>query len=455
VRECVVKHKRPFEGPVYAPYRPSEAPLLEAQIVDMADGIAYNSHDLDDGIHSGILDPDGLGDTKLWSDVRRAVLDRWPKLSGKDLIRRIVAGVIDHLVKDLVRTTAATLKAHGVRTLADVRRATVPARRAEPEAARAEAELKAYLYEHFYTHHRVARMRHRARVLRRRAVRSLRRDAHSSASRFRALAETDGLHRAVADYISGMTDAYVVRAIRETLPTRGSRPLTALPGRPSDDVLSACEAALRHEFRDRDLLAAALTHASAKLEAGRSNERRVLSAMPSCGLLVSEALFAGRPSDDEGAMTRARAELVSRKALASVGRALELERFVMTGKMFATPRDIADSVLSNAVEAVLAAVWLDGGYEAARRFVSDFVIRELPSEAREDWKGRLARWVQAGHASSMPRYDVLSVAGDDHCRTFEVCVVVDKRRFAPGYGRSKKDAEQRAARQAVKALGVV
>jgi ribonuclease III len=231
--------------------------------------------------------------------------------------------------------------------------------------------------------------------------------------------------------------------------------LSVVPGRPSDDVLADCAKTVGYAFRDRDLLAAALTHSSAKLEAGRSNERLEFLGDAVLGVLVSEMLYAGRPSDDEGAMTRARAELVSRKALASVGRALGLERFVVTGKMFATPRDIAESVLSNAVEAILAAIWLDGGYEAARRFVVEHVIRELPSEAREDWKGRLARWVQAGHAASMPRYDVLSVAGDDHCRTFEICVVLDKRRFAPGYGRSKKDAEQRAARQAVKTLGVV
>lgn len=208
VRECIVKHKRPFEGPAYAPYRPEEAPLLEAQIVDMADGIAYNSHDLDDGIHAGILDPEGLKDTKLWSDVRASVLDRWPSLAGRDLVRRIVAGVIDHLVKDLVRTTAANLEAQGIRNLSDVRRASVPLVTLSPAVARAEAELKAYLFEHFYTHHRVARMRHRARVFVSALFEAYVKTPILLPTRFRDLAATDGIHRAVADYISGMTDAY-------------------------------------------------------------------------------------------------------------------------------------------------------------------------------------------------------------------------------------------------------
>ena len=223
---------------------------------------------------------------------------------------------------------------------------------------------------------------------------------------------------------------------------------------PNPEVMAACQAALGHAFQNPDLLAAALTHSSARLEAGRSNERLEFLGDAVLGLLVSELLYAERPQSDEGGLTRSRAELVSHKALASVGRSLQLERFVMTGRMFATPQDIAESVLSNAVEAILAAVWIDGGMEAARKFVLTHVWKILPAEAREDWKGRLARWVQAGNCPTMPRYELISFAGDDHCRTFEVAVVLDKRRHPSGFGRSKKEAEQRAARQAVKVLGI-
>ncbi len=208
VRESIAKHKRPYEGPVYAPYRPYEGPLIEAQIVDMADGIAYNSHDLDDGVHAGILDPEALGDTWLWTEVRKICLASNPGLSGRQLVRRIVAGIIDFLVKDLVRTTATNLAQRKIVDLKCVRSAADPIVTFSPRVALAESELKTYLYEHFYTHHRVARMRHRARIFITALFEAYVNTPILLPARFRELADSNGVHRAVADYISGMTDAY-------------------------------------------------------------------------------------------------------------------------------------------------------------------------------------------------------------------------------------------------------
>ena len=214
VRESILKHKRPFEDPVYAPYRPEDAPLLEADVVDVADGIAYNSHDLDDGLRAGILRSEDLERVEIWRRAKEVALARFPGLSGGDLIRKIVPGVIDLLVKDLVKSTAARLAANGVRDRVAVRRAERPTVGFSDEIARAEAELKAHLYERFYTHYKVVRMRHRSSVFLRALFEAYVADPRLLPPGFRRLADEDGLHRAVADYLAGMTDGYATRQYR-------------------------------------------------------------------------------------------------------------------------------------------------------------------------------------------------------------------------------------------------
>jgi dGTPase len=208
VRESILKHKRPFEHPVYRPYRPEDGPLLEADVVDVSDSIAYNSHDLDDGLTSGILKIEDLDRVRLWREVRERVLARFPGLGGRELVRKIVPGVIDFLVKDLVKSTALRLRAADVRTRADVRAARTPLVGFSPEVASAEAELKAFLYERFYTHYKVARMRHRSAVFLSALFEAYVGNPRLLPDGFRRLAEEDGLHRAVADYLAGMTDGY-------------------------------------------------------------------------------------------------------------------------------------------------------------------------------------------------------------------------------------------------------
>jgi dGTPase len=214
VRESILKHKRPFDDPIYAAYRPEEAPLLEADVVDVADGVAYNSHDLDDGLGAGILREEDLEKVELWRLVKERVLSRFPGLAGRELIRKIVPGVIDYLVKDLVKSTAQRLAAAGVRSRDDVRRAKKPLVGFSDDVARAEAGLKTFLYENFYTHYKVARMRHRSRVFLTALFEAYVGNPRLLPVGFRRLATEEGLHRAVADYLAGMTDAYAQREYR-------------------------------------------------------------------------------------------------------------------------------------------------------------------------------------------------------------------------------------------------
>jgi ribonuclease III len=223
-------------------------------------------------------------------------------------------------------------------------------------------------------------------------------------------------------------------------------------------TLDRCEERLGYRFSDRDLLLAALTHASTRLAAGRSNERLEFLGDAILGAIASRILFQEHPDFEEGRLTKARAHIVSRRSLAEIGQRLALHEFLVVGKMFATRDHIASSLLSNAVEALVAAIFLDRGLDAATAFVERHfrgLIQHAVSEpGGRDWKSLLLHWAQSG-ADAAPRYVVLSTAGADHSKTFEVCVGLGRRRFRAAFGKSKKEAEQRAARAALRELGVV
>jgi dGTPase len=224
VKESILKHRRPFEGPAYADYHPGESPLLEAQLVDVADGIAYNSHDLDDGIRSGILDPAELDGVVLLADVKKEVLVRHPGLEGKALVQKIVAGVINFLVRDLLRSTAQRLQDLGIRSVEDVRRTRPVLVALSPEVLKAEAGLRRWLFENFYTHERVSGMRHRSKVFLAALFEAFVNEPQLLPQRFRELAKADGIHRAAADYIAGMTDGYAQRIYRRLFDPRHEEP---------------------------------------------------------------------------------------------------------------------------------------------------------------------------------------------------------------------------------------
>jgi ribonuclease III len=223
-------------------------------------------------------------------------------------------------------------------------------------------------------------------------------------------------------------------------------------------TLERCESRLGYRFSERDLLLSALTHASTKLAAGRSNERLEFLGDAVLGTIVSRILFEEHPDFEEGRMTKARAQIVSRHSIAEIGQKLGLQEFVVVGKMFATREHIASSVLSNAVEALVAAIYLDGGIDAATAFVERHFRGLIEHAATEpggrDWKSLLGQWAQT-NGQPAPKYVVLSIAGADHSKTFELVAAIGRRRFPAAFGRSKKEAEQRAARTALRELAVI
>lgn len=204
---------------------------------------------------------------------------------------------------------------------------------------------------------------------------------------------------------------------------------------------------LGHRFADQGLLARALTHRSA---GAPHNERLEFLGDALLGLIAAEALFRRCPRADEGAMTRARAELVRESTLARIARGLDLGTRLMLGPgEMKSGGHRRDSILSDALEAVIAAIYLDAGLDACRTAVLRWLEPELDRLAAgkvdKDPKTRLQEWLQA-RQHPLPAYELLGESGADHDRTFRVrCTVAEPAASAEGEGGSRRAAEQQAA----------
>ncbi|NYZ63102.1 ribonuclease III [Luteimonas deserti] len=202
-----------------------------------------------------------------------------------------------------------------------------------------------------------------------------------------------------------------------------------------------------HVFRDPALLVQALTHRSA---GAPHNERLEFLGDAILGALIAEALYARWPTADEGTLTRARAELVRESSLAAVARELEIgARLVLGPGEMKSGGHRRDSILADALEALIAAVYLDAGLDGCRNVVLplfDRTIAVLASgQVTKDAKTRLQEWLQA-RQRPLPQYELLGESGEEHAKVFLVrCALGDGAVHADGQGSSRRAAEQRAA----------
>ncbi len=216
------------------------------------------------------------------------------------------------------------------------------------------------------------------------------------------------------------------------------------------------EARLRHEFRNPEVLAAALVHRSYTSEHPDvpDNERLEFLGDAVLQLVVTEYLFENHSNLNEGEMAKVRAACVNRDSLADVARLLDVGRFLRigVGEAQSGGRD-KDSILADATEAILAAVYLDGGYASARSVILDIwspmVDQKATAPGKRDFKTRLQEVLAAD--GRQPSYEVTS-SGPDHFKVFDAVVSVDGRAVGSGQGRSKKEAQQEAARSALESL---
>jgi ribonuclease-3 len=210
---------------------------------------------------------------------------------------------------------------------------------------------------------------------------------------------------------------------------------------------------LGHDFARRELLEQALTHTSRANELGdllRGNERLEFLGDAVLDLIVSEILMAQHPDRSEGWLSRARAGAVNQRALAARARELELPFWIRLGRSERrTGGDAKPSILSNMFEAVIGAIYLDGGLDAVRPFLERVLGPALADpDALADPKTRLQELLQARGAPT-PAYRTAAEHGPPHAREFHVEVHLGDQRLGVGKGRSKRDAEQEAARDAL------
>lgn len=202
---------------------------------------------------------------------------------------------------------------------------------------------------------------------------------------------------------------------------------------------------LPYHFRDASLVALALTHRSAGKP---NNERLEFLGDALLGAIIAEMLYETHPKAAEGDMSRLRAQLVNGQALAVVARELELgERLKLGSGELKSGGFRRDSILADAFEALVAAVYLDGGFDACRTVVRTlFAERVAASRASKDAKTRLQEWLQA-QGWPLPQYELVAAEGEEHARIFEVSCVIGEpiAMTASGRGSSRRLAEQDAA----------
>ena len=203
-----------------------------------------------------------------------------------------------------------------------------------------------------------------------------------------------------------------------------------------------------HAFADGGLLTQALSHRSA---GAPHNERLEFLGDALLNLIVAEQLYLRWPKADEGAMTRARAELVRESALAGVARTLDLgSRLILGPGEMKTGGHRRDSILADALEAMIAALYLDGGFDSCRNVVLPWfepLLSALPPlhQVGKDAKTRLQEWLQARQLP-LPAYALVEQSGDDHDKRFRVtCTLGDPPLASEGNGTSRRAAEQAAA----------
>lgn len=218
------------------------------------------------------------------------------------------------------------------------------------------------------------------------------------------------------------------------------------------------ETKLDYQFKDESLLKTALTHSSyaneMKKEGAKSNERLEFLGDAVLGMLVARYLYITYPDMPEGRMTKVRSSLVCEQNLVEVGEKLGLGQHILLGKGERTAGGRErPALLADAVEAVLAAVTLDGGLDEAERIVQRYIIADLDhiDQLEHDYKTMVQEYVQRKSGQTFT-YDVIDEQGPDHLKTFTVRLMIDDADMGRGSGRTKKEAEQAAAADAIKKL---
>ncbi len=216
-----------------------------------------------------------------------------------------------------------------------------------------------------------------------------------------------------------------------------------------------CERRIGYTFGDKALLLEALTHASGADHRLASNERLEFLGDAILGAVVCELLFAQYPEYQEGGLTKIKSAVVSRQTCAKISEALGLQEFLIVGKGMASGQSIPPSLLADVFESLVAAIYLDGGNDASSRFIQEYIGPEIElaaaGELGGNYKSLLQQFAQREFANT-PTYQLLDEKGPDHRKCFKIAALVGSTQYQAAWGRNKKEAEQRAACNALAEL---
>jgi ribonuclease-3 len=220
----------------------------------------------------------------------------------------------------------------------------------------------------------------------------------------------------------------------------------------SPERIAQCELRLGYAFTDKSLLLSALTHASGALHRLKSNERLEFLGDAILGFVVCERLYQLYPDYLEGDLTKVKSIVVSRSTCAKISQALSLQEFLILGKGMTTNPRVPASLMADVFESLIAAIYLDGGESASREFILRFMEPEIEAavsgEMGANFKSLLQQLAQRDFGTT-PTYALLDEKGPDHSKCFKISAQVGSHRYQAAWGRNKKEAEQRAASNAL------
>ena len=216
VREGIIKHSSPYDRPkdIIADFNPGVVPTLEAQLINFADEIAYNNHDIDDGLKSGYITLEQLRSVELWQQVFEQVEERHP---GIDPVRKryqTISALIGLCITDLTEATRANLLSHDIRTSGDLQRLNRQIVTFSQELAQKNGALKRFLMENLYRHYKVERMRIKAERSLTQLFTTYVKTPTLLPRKYLRKIETQGRERVICDYIAGMTDRFAFDEVK-------------------------------------------------------------------------------------------------------------------------------------------------------------------------------------------------------------------------------------------------
>ena len=222
------------------------------------------------------------------------------------------------------------------------------------------------------------------------------------------------------------------------------------------ESLARAEAIAGYSIHRPDLFVAALTHASVANTRLESNERMEFLGDAILGVVVCESLYDRFPDLLEGDLTKIKSAVVSRKVCAEIAEGIGLADLLQMGKGMNEHNGIPGSLKAAVLESFVAAIYLDAGFDEARRFILEHMTPHIDGAAasthQNNYKSQLQQHAQKC-LSATPQYEALDEQGPDHSKCFEICVTINGRTFPSAWGPSKKEAEQKAARRALEDLG--